>query len=77
MREEVKEVKLKWNHPYLSLSMILMFIGATFPTILPKFLEIDLIVSVVIGAIVSIVGNLAFIYATKSKLITTEIIYRL
>jgi len=77
MMHEIKEIKLKMKYHILAISTLLMFSGAICPTILlPKY-GIDLIVSVIIGAIVSIVGNFVLIYVTESKLVTTEIIYRL
>ena len=76
MKYEVQEIKLKWKYRILAISMFLMFSGAMCPTILPKY-GIDLIVSVIIGAIVSIVGNLVLIYVTESKLVTTAIIEKL
>lgn len=72
----VQEIRLKWNYRILVICMILMFAGTILPTILPKY-GIDLMASVIIGAIVSVAGNLVLIYATKSKLVTTEIIYKL
>ena len=59
MKYKIQEIKLKWKYRILAISMLLMFSGAICPTILPKY-GIALIVSVIIGAIVSI-GNFAYL----------------
>ena len=76
MKYKIQEIKLKWKYRILAISMLLMFSGVMCPTILPKY-GIALIVSVIIGAIVSIVGNFVLIYVTESKLVTTAIIEKL
>ena len=74
--KRIQKIKLKWDYRILAISTTLMFIGAIFPTILPKH-GIDSIVSVIFGATVSILGNLVLIYVTESKLVTTGTIHKL
>ena len=75
-KEIVREIKQKWDYRILTMSVILTSAGVIFPMMFQKY-GIDPIVSIILGVIVSIIGNLVSSRAAKLKCIVTEIIYKL
>ena len=62
-------LKAQLNIPVILISGVLMFIGSVIPTILIEYNTVNLCLAIVIGAVVSIGGNLILLYGLRNKLV--------
>jgi len=62
-------LRAELNIPVIIVSVILMFFGIVIPPILIEYRGIDLLVAILLGALVSIVGNLVLLYGQRNKLV--------
>jgi len=69
--KSLKDVGLRaeLNIAIILVSVLLMFLGTIIPPILMEYYELDLLLAISMGALVSIVGNLVLLYGLRNRLV--------